>query len=176
MSRTRVVFCAVLAAAIFISALSAEEAALTLDQAVALALARNPEVLAAQTRIEAARGRTLQLRSRPEPGLLASVEGLPIPGLKKEGDETEIHLGIEQTFEYPGKRSTRADLGRQGEEMAAADLDRVGLLLTARVKRAYWKAAFSGAAEGTADVSGGAAPTRAPQALTTRRRWTPSST
>jgi cobalt-zinc-cadmium efflux system outer membrane protein len=78
--------------------------------------------------------------------LQASVEGVPIPGLKKEGDETEIHLGIEQTFEYPGKRSTRADLGRQGEEMAAADLDRVGLLLTARVKRAYWKAAFSGAA------------------------------
>ena len=146
MSRTRVVFCAVLAAAIFISALSAEEAALTLDQAVALALARNPEVLAAQTRIEAARGRTLQLRSRPEPGLLASVEGLPIPGLKKEGDEVEVHLGLEQVFEYPGKRALRSEIGSRGEEMAGAELARVRLLLAARVKRAYWAAAFAGSA------------------------------
>jgi cobalt-zinc-cadmium efflux system outer membrane protein len=126
--------------------LSAQEAGLTLEKAVETALARNPGVLAARARLDAARGRTLQLKSRPEPQLQASVEGVPIPGLKKEGDETEIHLGIEQTFEYPGKRSTRADIGRQGEEMAAAELDRVGLLLTARVKRAYWKAAFSGAA------------------------------
>jgi cobalt-zinc-cadmium efflux system outer membrane protein len=146
MSRTRVAFCAVLAAAIFISALSAEEAALTLDQAVALALARNPEVLAAQAKIEAARGRTFQLRSRPEPEVLASVEGLPIPGLKKAGDEVEIHLGLEQTFEYPGKRALRTEIGRRGEDMAEVELERARLLLGARVKRAYWAAAFAGSA------------------------------
>ncbi len=146
MSRTRVASCAVLAAAIFISALTAEEAALTLDQAVALALARNPEVLAAQAKIEAALGRTLQLRSRPVPEVLASVEGLPIPGLKKDGDEVEVHLGLEQTFEYPGKRALRSEIGLRGEEMAQAELDRARLLVGARVKRAYWTAVFAGSA------------------------------
>jgi len=146
MSRTRVASRAVLAAAIFISALSAEEAALTLDQAVALALARNPEVLAAQAKIEAALGRTLQLRSRPVPEVLASVEGLPLPGLKKDGDEVEVHLGVEQTFEYPGKRALRSEIGLRGEEMAQAELDRARLLVGARVKRAYWAAVFAGSA------------------------------
>lgn len=137
---------AVAAALAFIPALSAQESGLTLDQAVETALARNPEVLAARARIDAARGRTLQLKSRPEPQAAASIEGVPIPGLKKEGDQVEVHLGIEQAFEYPGKRALRADIGRQGEDMAAAELDRVRLLLTARVKRTYWSAAFAGAA------------------------------
>ena len=98
---------AALAAAIFVISLSAQEGGLTIEKAVEIARSRNPEVLAARTAIEAARGRTLQFKSRPEPQVLASVEGVPIPGLKKEGDQTEVHLGIEQIFEYPGKRSLR---------------------------------------------------------------------
>jgi cobalt-zinc-cadmium efflux system outer membrane protein len=123
--------------------LSAEEGGLALEKAVEIALARNPEVLAAEARVEAARGRTLQLRSRPEPQVLASVEGMPLPGPKNEGDEAEIHLGIEQTFEYPGKRAIRTQIGRRGEDIAAAELDSVRLLLTARVKKAYWTTAFA---------------------------------
>ena len=134
------------AAFIIVSALQAQDSGLTLDKALETALARNPEVLAAQTRVDAARGRTLQLKSRPEPQILASVEGLPIPSLKKEGDEAEVHLGIEQVFEYPGKRSLRAEIGRQGEDLAVAELDRVRLLLAARVKKTYWTAAFAGGA------------------------------
>ncbi len=135
------------AAALFIlPALQAQDSGLTLEKAVEIALARNPEVLAAETRVDAARGRTLQLRSRPEPQVQASVEGVPIPGLKKEGDQAEIHLGIEQVFEYPGKRALRTEIGRQGEGVAAAELDRIRLLLTARVKKTYWSAAFAGAA------------------------------
>lgn len=134
---------AVAAALCFWTALSAEEGGLTLDKAVETAVARNPEVLAAQARLEAARGRTLQLRSRPEPAVTASVEGIPIPGLKKDGDETEIHLGLEQAFEYPGKRSLRTEIGRRDEEIAAAELDRVRLLVGAAVKRAYWSAVFA---------------------------------
>jgi outer membrane protein TolC len=137
---------AVAAALLIIPVLSAQENGLTLEKAVEIAMDRNPEVLAARTRVDAARGRTLQLRSRPEPQVLASVEGVPIPGLKKEGDQVEIHLGIEQAFEYPGKRALRAEIGRQGEDVAAAELDRVRLLLTARVKKTYWTAAFAGAA------------------------------
>jgi cobalt-zinc-cadmium efflux system outer membrane protein len=143
------------AAALAAPALAAQEGGLSLDRAIGLALARNPEVLAAQARVEAAQGRTLQLESRPAPQAAASVEGLPLPGLRKEGDQVEIHLGIEQAFEYPGKRALRAEIGREGEDMAAAELDRVRLLLTARVKRAYWRAVFAaGAAEALERTSG----------------------
>jgi cobalt-zinc-cadmium efflux system outer membrane protein len=123
--------------------LAAQEAGLTLEQAVETAWARNPEILAAAARVEAARGRTLQLRSRPIPEASASLEGLPIPGLKEAGDETEVRLGVEQTFEYPGKRSLRTAIGRAGEEIAAVELDRARVLLAARVKRAYWTAVFA---------------------------------
>jgi cobalt-zinc-cadmium efflux system outer membrane protein len=134
------------AALIILPALLAQDGGLTLEKAVEIALARNPEVLAAETRVEAARGRTLQLRSRPEPQVQASVEGVPIPGLKKEGDQVEIHLGIEQAFEYPGKRALRTEIGNQGEDLARANLERVRLLLASRVKKTYWTAAFAGGA------------------------------
>jgi outer membrane protein TolC len=135
-----------MAAAFLVTALPAQESGLTIEKAVEIAQSRNPDVLAAKTAIEAARGRTLQLKARPEPLILASVEGVPIPGLKKEGDQTEVNLGIEQVFEYPGKRSLRTEIGLQGESLAQTELERVRLLVAARVKKAYWKAAFADSA------------------------------
>jgi outer membrane protein TolC len=143
MPRTRVALYAAVMAAIVVTALSAEEGGLTLDQAVGLALARNPEVLSARAGVEAARGLTMQLGSKPEPGLVASFEGLPLPGLKNEGDEIEISLGIEQVFEYPGKRSLRADIGLMGEGLAAVELARVERIVAASVKKAYWRAVYA---------------------------------
>ncbi len=140
---------AALAAAVFVTALPAQEDGLTIAKAVEIAQSSNPDVLAARTAVEAARGRTLQFKARPEPRILASLEGLSIPGLKKEGDEAEVSLGIEQVFEYPGKRSLREEIGCQGEDLALAQLKRVQLLVAARVKKAYWKAAFAGCAAET---------------------------
>lgn len=140
MSLTRVALRAALAAAIIVSALSAEEKGLRLEQALEIALANNPDVLAARAEVDAARGRTLRLRSRPEPALSAGVEGLPLPGLRKEGDEVEVRLGIEQVLEYPGKRSLRDELGRLGEDLASAALARIELGTSAKVKKAYWRA------------------------------------
>jgi len=145
---------AALAALVIVSALPAQEGGLTLDRAVELALAGHPEIREAQARVEAARGRTLQFASRPEPQLTAGLEGIPLPGLKKDGDELEVRLGIEQVFEYPGKRSLRTDIGRKGEDLAGAELDRVRLLLAVRVKRAYWQAVFASAAVTALERSG----------------------
>ncbi len=107
---------------------------LTLEQAVEMALARHPDVLAAQQEIRAASARRLQAEARPDPSLSFGTDGIPF-NLKDSG--TEVNLGLEQTFEFPGKRSLRTAIGRQGEELAALDLERVRLLLAARVKRAY---------------------------------------
>ena len=145
---------AALAAFVIVSALPAQEGGLTLERAVELALAGHPEIREAQARIEAARGRTLQFASRPEPQLTAGLEGIPLPGLREEGDVLEVRLGIEQVFEYPGKRSLRTDIGRKGEDLAGAELDRVRLLLAARVKRAYWQAVFAAGAVTALERSG----------------------
>jgi cobalt-zinc-cadmium efflux system outer membrane protein len=125
---------------------------LTLEKAVEIALARNPEVLSARAEVEASRGRSLQIGSRPEAQITAGVEGMPIPGTDKD-QETEISLSFEQMIEFPGKRSTRAELGRLGIGLAEAELQRITLVVTARVKRAYWLAVFTGSAELALDTS-----------------------
>ena len=66
---------AVFTAAIIVTSLPAQEGGLTIEKAVEIALARNPDILAARNAIEASRGRRLQLASRPEPQLLGERRG-----------------------------------------------------------------------------------------------------
>lgn len=124
----------------------AAPAGLTLEQALALALESNPRVLAAALDVQAAAGRALQLGARPEPQLQAAVEGARLPGAARPEEGAELHLGIEQLFEFPGKRALRRRVGRLQEEIAAAELERVKLVVAADVKRAYGRAAFAAGA------------------------------
>ena len=132
-----------LAALLMCPAPAGGEQGLTLDEAVRIALARNPRVLAAGMEVDAARGRTLQLAARPEPQLSAAIEGVSLPGAGRQEERPEFNFGIEQLFEFPGKRSLRAESGRIEERLAAAELDRARLIVTAEVKRAYWQAVFA---------------------------------
>jgi cobalt-zinc-cadmium efflux system outer membrane protein len=125
------------------SALSAQETGLSLDKAVETALGRNPDVLAAQVEVKAAAARRLRAEARPDPSVSLATESIPWAFRAKEGRETEFSLGIEQTFEYPGKRSGRTVIGRLGEDIAAAKLEHVRLLVSAKVKRAYYRAALA---------------------------------
>ncbi|MCK7476655.1 MAG: hypothetical protein M0C28_03155 [Candidatus Moduliflexus flocculans] len=109
------------------------------------ALARNPEVLAAR-----ARGRG---RPRPDPPargpapsrqLTAAVEGIPLPGLEEgRRRDSRSASASSRSSSTRASASLRAAIGRQGEDLAEAGLDRVRLLLAARVKRAYWTAVFA---------------------------------
>jgi len=120
----------------------AEERPLSLEEAVSLALLNNPEVVRASHGLEEAKGRRLQSEARPDPHLAISTEGIPFS--RKTSDTTEINLGIEQPIEFPGKRELRAKAGRTGEEIASLELERVRLTVSARVKKAYWKAVLAG--------------------------------
>ncbi len=123
--------------------LSAQEAALTLDRAIEEALARNPGVLAAAQEVKAAAARKLQAEARPDPTASLTTESIPWTLRAAEGRTTEFSLGLEQRFEYPGKRSLRTEIGRFGEDIAALDLERVRLVVSSRVKRAYYRAALA---------------------------------
>jgi len=146
---------AVLAASLCLPGAAAPSDGLTLEQAIGIALAGNPEVRAAAVEVDAARGRTLQFAARPEPQLSAGIEAIPLPGSKQEGEEAELHLGIEQVFEFPGKRSLRAEIGRLGERLAEAELDRVKRTVSAQVRRAYWQAVFAREAARALEKSSG---------------------
>ena len=116
---------------------------LTLEQAIDLALKQNPDILAAQKEILVSQGRRLQMQAFPEPQVVLRDEGIPFSSSDKIKAEKEISFGVEQPFEFPGKVSLRGKIGQFGEKIAAHELARVHLLITARVKEAYYKAVLS---------------------------------
>ena len=116
---------------------------LTLEQAIDLALKQNPDILAAQKEILASQGRRLQMQAFPEPQVVLRDEGIPFSPGDQIKAEKEISFGVEQPFEFPGKVSLRGKIGQFGEKIATYELARVHLLITARIKEAYYKAVLS---------------------------------
>jgi outer membrane protein, heavy metal efflux system len=119
---------------------------LTLDQAVAAALARHPDIQAAQAGIKSAAARRRQAEARPDPTLSWGTAGIPWT-LRSGSVETEYSLGLEQILEYPGRRAARIEIGRTGERLAALELDRVELVLAASVRKAYFRVVRSDRAQ-----------------------------
>ncbi len=131
-----------LLAGLSLPALAGDEPILTLDQAIQIALQRNPDILLAQKNVIMATGKTLQMKAVSDPSLVFRDEGL---SSKKNAatEGKELSLGVEQNLEFPGKVSLRGKIGREGEEQAALELDRIRLLVRAQVKRVYFRAVLA---------------------------------
>src|SRR3990172_10961152 len=84
-----------------------------LADVVAEAVAKNPEIVAAQKRYDAARQRPVQERSLPDPMVSAGYNssGRPWPGAGL-GTEPTANIGfmVTQELPYPGKRDLRASI------------------------------------------------------------------
>jgi cobalt-zinc-cadmium efflux system outer membrane protein len=120
--------------------ITAEEKTLSIQEAVTTALQHNPEILAAQKNLLISQGKTLQAEALSGPSVVFSNEGM---GFRKKADgrgETELSLGVEQFLEFPGKRALRGTIGRFSEGQASLELDRIRMLVRARVKKAYYRA------------------------------------
>lgn len=116
-----------------------EEKPLSLQEAVTTALQHNPEILAAQKNLLISQGKTLQAEALSGPSVVFSNEGM---GFHKKADgrgETELSLGVEQFLEFPGKRALRGTIGRFSEGQSSLELDRIRMLVRARVKKAYYR-------------------------------------
>lgn len=118
-------------------------AGLTMAQAVEAALAGHPDIQAALAEIKAAAARTRQTGARPDPALGFGTAGIPFGLGRDDLKEAELDLGLEQTFEFPGKRKLRIEIGRFGEGLASLELERIRLLLAARVRRSYLRVALA---------------------------------
>jgi cobalt-zinc-cadmium efflux system outer membrane protein len=113
---------------------------MTLEEAVSLALARNPEIVRAQKEVDAAGARRLQQAGLALPELVFRDEGL---SLGADRADREYSFGVEQLIEFPGKRSLRKEAAGYDRDAAAAELERVKQLVTADVKGSYFKTLYA---------------------------------
>ncbi len=110
--------------------------ALTLDAAIRLALADNPEICVLAADIASARGEVTTARTWQNPEVSVS------PGFKtvREPSATEFHgdFGLEQTFEWPGKRALRRAVAEKNVAVRQLALAGFGSQLAIQVRRAFY--------------------------------------
>lgn len=128
---------------------AADSGGLSLDRAIRLALAHNPELQASGARKDAAAGRQIQARTWPNPELEISSEDTPVS--RSRMSQGKHMAGISQTLPWPGKRKADGEIGNADAAAGAADwrLDRADLVR--EVKLAYYQVQ---AAERSAAVAG----------------------
>ena len=123
-------------------------ARLVLSDVVAEALAKHPEIAAAERRYDAARQRPVQERSLPDPMVSAgyNANGNPLPGAGL-GTEPTANIGVmvSQELPYPGKRDLRASIASREADAEFQQIEAARLSITARVKQAYYRLAYTDA-------------------------------
>jgi outer membrane protein TolC len=111
---------------------------LSLQQALDLAMANNPQVLMAQKGVEAANARILQAEAIPDLEFGLNWDETPSNfDVTKAG---ERNIGLVQPFEFPGKRGARGRVAKIDRQFFEENLRRTKLLISADVKRAYYQA------------------------------------
>ncbi|MBL8174029.1 MAG: TolC family protein [Bryobacterales bacterium] len=124
--------------------LSAET--LSLAELIAEALDRNPEVLAAQKNLEAARQRPDQESALPDTmvSLGYASSGRPWPGAGL-GREPIANAGLMVTQEFPffGKRRLRGDVARKEAQAEADQYQAVQWRVASMVKQTYYELAHA---------------------------------
>ena len=128
------------------SAIAQTPGRVALADVVAEALTKNPEIVAAQRRFDAAQQRPAQERSLPDPMVSAgyNASGNPLPGAGL-GTEPTANIGfmVSQELPYPGKRDLRASVATREADAAFQEIEAARLSVTARAKQAYYRLAYT---------------------------------
>ena len=109
---------------------SAALPAVTLQTALAQAMAQNPSLRAAQQAVAASEGAMIQSRARPNPELAFSQEDT-----RRETRSSSLQWN--QAIEIGGKRAARMKVAEHGVELARAELDTARAALRADVRAAF---------------------------------------
>ena len=109
--------------------------AMTLDAAIRLAQADNPEIRVLAAEIATARGEAMTAKTWQNPELSVA------PGLKtvRDSSDAQFHgdFGLEQSFEWPGKRSLRRAVAEKNIVLRQLALNGFRAQLAIQVRRAY---------------------------------------
>jgi len=95
--------------------------ALTLEMAIRVALANNPQLRASGARVAAASGRAYQAKQWSNPELELSAEDWPVSGGAGFSDAKQT-IGVAQTLPYPGKKSLDRQIGDAGVKLSETEL------------------------------------------------------
>ncbi len=129
----------VLTLAIFLLSASALAQDLKLSDIVEEALKNNPDILASQAKIEAARYRIPQLKSLPDPMFMFGYQN---EGFDRytygEMQGAQWMFSASQQFPFPGKRSLKGDMAERDAESLEAMHELLKLRTAARVKELYF--------------------------------------
>ncbi|MBI5818421.1 MAG: TolC family protein [Verrucomicrobia bacterium] len=131
-------FCLLFLAGLVALADAAAQSKLDLASAVTEAVANNPELRAARSRIEAATGRAVQARVWPNPNLELSSEQFPPDRGGFNGAQNMV--GVGQTVPFPGKKALDAKIGAQSVTVAEWEYFGRELELVRDVKSAFYRA------------------------------------
>jgi outer membrane protein TolC len=118
-------------------------ARLSLQDAVRKAVENHPGMLKGRQAVEAARARVLQEGRIPNPEIGVTWGEIP-PGFDP-GKAAERDFTFTQPLEFPTKRSGRVNVAEADAGIAELQLRREQLLVSARVKRAYYDRLLSDA-------------------------------
>lgn len=108
---------------------------LTLEQALSLAVSRNPDIAAAEHEIRAREGRLLQAGTRPNPELSGTTENHGGDAAKTGGVQSTVALG--QRIELGGDRAARKAAAGAGRDLARWDRESLRLDVASRATRAF---------------------------------------
>jgi outer membrane protein TolC len=113
---------------------------LTLDGAVAIALAQNPDLDAVSARSRALEAVPTQLGSLPDPMLSLGALNLPTDTFDPEQEPmTQMRVGITQSIPFPGKRRLREDAARSEFRASEAHVDERRDVTVRQVRIAWWR-------------------------------------
>jgi cobalt-zinc-cadmium efflux system outer membrane protein len=110
--------------------------ALTLDRCISLSLSHNPLWLSSESDYQASLARVRQAKALPQPSL--SYDSDLQPRLLDFGRSEESYFGVNETVEFPGKRTVRGRIATLESGEVLADRDSLKLDLTFQVTEAFY--------------------------------------
>ena len=110
---------------------------LSLARVLHLVQLNNPQLRAAQSRVEAADGRAIQARAWPNPELEFAVEEWPVDRGFSDSKQT---VGVSQTIPFPGKKRLDRAVGSAAIQIAQAELHLQELDVLREVKASFYRA------------------------------------
>jgi outer membrane protein, heavy metal efflux system len=114
--------------------------ALTLEQAVALAVGTNPGLAGSQARADAMAEVPAQAGSLPDPMLRLDAMSLPTDTFSRSQEPmTQLQLGIEQDLPFPGKLGLQQTAAERDADAAASNVDETRLRLVYEVNQVWWQ-------------------------------------
>ena len=116
-----------------------------IEELVREALARNPEIQAAQRGAEAKRARVPQAKAWSDPTFTLGYGGniLPPYTLMRGDPSSQRQFTAEQMIPYPGKTRLRGEIAAREADAEATGIDEVSRRVVAEVKQAYFDLYFA---------------------------------